>query len=183
MRPSDATAALDQAVNSAVDSGSYQSLNDPAAMSKIATALGSLTGMGGDAPTAPKIDPAKVTMSILRAAQTQPMKKFRHGGHVKGYASGGLATDAVQQALALIAAMGQGKPRANTGMYIGGASGDGVSDSVDIKVSPGEYVIPADVVSALGKGSSEAGAKWFDELVAAERARHIDHMKNMPPPR
>jgi hypothetical protein len=55
--------------------------------------------------------------------------------------------------------------------------GDGLSDSVPAMVdgqepaalSEGEYVLPSDVVSHLGNGSTEAGASELDALV--ERVR------------
>jgi hypothetical protein len=50
--------------------------------------------------------------------------------------------------------------------------GDGMSDMVpasidgqqDVLLSDGEYIVPADVVSGLGNGSSDAGAKALDEM-------------------
>lgn len=65
--------------------------------------------------------------------------------------------------------------------FISGA-GDGMSDSVDayidgegkrprepIKVADGEYVVPADAVSHLGNGSSNAGSKKLDGMVSKIR--------------
>lgn len=46
---------------------------------------------------------------------------------------------------------------------IRGDSG-GQDDKVQVNVSPGEYVFDAESVSALGDGSSEAGAKKLDEM-------------------
>ena len=51
----------------------------------------------------------------------------------------------------------------------GGMARNGTSDDVPANLSVGEYVIPADVVSALGNGSSEAGAKMLDRVCAAIR--------------
>ena len=56
---------------------------------------------------------------------------------------------------------------ARGGYLDGGIAGDGMSDSVkttidgrqEARLSEGEFVIPADVVSHLGNGSSDAGAK------------------------
>ena len=56
--------------------------------------------------------------------------------------------------------------------------GDGTSDSIPAMVdgvepaalSQGEYVIPADVVSGLGNGSTEAGVARLEQLVAQIRA-------------
>lgn len=50
--------------------------------------------------------------------------------------------------------------------------GTGVSDSIPAKgpgnqaiaLSDGEYVVRADVVAALGGGSSDAGARFFDQF-------------------
>lgn len=60
--------------------------------------------------------------------------------------------------------------------------GDGMSDSIPayidgagkrphepIKVADGEYIVPADAVSHLGNGSSNAGAKKLDGMVAKAR--------------
>jgi hypothetical protein len=38
-----------------------------------------------------------------------------------------------------------------------------------VAVSPGEYIVPADVVSGLGDGSSKSGADILDELNQAVR--------------
>jgi hypothetical protein len=42
--------------------------------------------------------------------------------------------------------------------------GDGRSDDIPAMLSDGEYVIDAETVALAGKGSTEAGAKAFDEL-------------------
>lgn len=42
--------------------------------------------------------------------------------------------------------------------------GDGQSDTIPAMLSDGEYVIPAPVVSALGRGSNDAGAKKLDKM-------------------
>jgi hypothetical protein len=55
--------------------------------------------------------------------------------------------------------------------------GDGMSDMIpasvdgesDVLLSDGEYVVPADVVSGLGNGSSDAGSKQLDEMMARVR--------------
>jgi hypothetical protein len=45
------------------------------------------------------------------------------------------------------------------------SSSPGRSDAVDAKAEAGTYVIPADVVSALGQGNTAAGVKWLDRAV------------------
>lgn len=56
------------------------------------------------------------------------------------------------------------------GMHVKG-EGDGTSDDIPAMLSEGEYVIPAHVVSALGNGSNEAGAKSLDALQERVRLR------------
>lgn len=59
--------------------------------------------------------------------------------------------------------------------------GDGQSDSIPVSMSDGgqghladnEFVVPADAVSALGSGSSEAGARALYEMI--DRIRHTAH--------
>ena len=76
----------------------------------------------------------------------------------RGYAQGGLASVAPQ------------------GMYLGGPT-DGMADQIPAtinnmepaRLSDGEFVIPADVVSHLGNGNSDAGAKNLYSMM--ERVR------------
>lgn len=52
--------------------------------------------------------------------------------------------------------------------YVKG-DGDGTSDSVPAMLASGEFVIPADVVSGLGNGDNDAGAKVLDEFMKSVR--------------
>lgn len=82
-------------------------------------------------------------------------KNYAEGGHVDGeqtFASGGALGQLVR------------------------GSGSGQQDNVKANLSPGEYVVDADVVSALGDGSNEDGAKRLDEMRAAIRA----HKRSAP---
>ena len=65
--------------------------------------------------------------------------------------------------------------------------GDGKSDSIPAQInspqgsqpaqlSEGEYVVPADVVSNMGKGSTDAGGRQLDNMVAGQRG-----MMQQPP--
>jgi len=73
------------------------------------------------------------------------------------------ATQAAAQPVALA---GGGITRLNRGMYLNGVT-DGMADRVPAMIdnqnpaalSDGEFVVPADVVSGLGNGNSDAGAK------------------------
>ena len=44
-----------------------------------------------------------------------------------------------------------------------------ISDGRPVAVSPGEYIVPADVVSAAGDGNTGGGAQFFDDLIESIR--------------
>jgi hypothetical protein len=44
-------------------------------------------------------------------------------------------------------------------------TGGGLADAVPAALSEGEFVIPADVVAALGEGSSDAGARILQQMI------------------
>jgi hypothetical protein len=87
------------------------------------------------------------------------------GGHIPDFAQGGLL------------GLAQG---GSTGYYLGGKT-DGMADKIPAtiadkqpaKLSHGEFVISADVVSALGSGNSEAGAKVLYDMM--DRVRKHAH--------
>lgn len=62
-------------------------------------------------------------------------------------------------------------------------AGGGQDDKIDAKLSPGEYVMDADVVSALGDGSSEAGAKKLDKMRQNIRTHKRAAGKHKIPPK
>lgn len=59
----------------------------------------------------------------------------------------------------------------------------GQDDTISARLSAGEYVIPADVVSGLGDGNTEAGAKKLDQLLASIRKHKASGSKGgkLPP--
>lgn len=58
----------------------------------------------------------------------------------------------------------------------------GQDDVVDAKLAPGEYIMDADTVSALGDGSTQAGVKKLDELRYNLRAhKRGGSVKSIPP--
>lgn len=65
--------------------------------------------------------------------------------------------------------------------YVKG-SGDGTSDSVPAMLANGEFVIPADVVSSLGNGSSDSGSKVLDEFLKVIRDHKSNHDASKLPP-
>lgn len=68
------------------------------------------------------------------------------------------------------------------GAHVAG-DGDGQSDDIKAMLADGEFVIPADVVSALGNGSTKAGSDKLYEMMHAirDRARSTG-TKDLPPP-
>lgn len=60
--------------------------------------------------------------------------------------------------------------------------GTGTSDSVPAMLANGEFVLPADIVSGLGNGSNDAGAKVLDEFLKVIRAhKQSNNPKELPP--
>lgn len=58
--------------------------------------------------------------------------------------------------------------------------GTGQSDGVPAYLSKDEYVVPADVVSHLGEGSSNAGAQRLDGMVDRVRKKRTGNTKFPP---
>jgi hypothetical protein len=94
-----------------------------------------------------------------------------------------------EQALQELIASVQGGPSpAPTGGLTAGP-GDGMSDSIPTSIdgavpaalSTGEFVIPADVVSGLGNGSTDAGAAELEGMMG--RVRQMRHGGAVQPPR
>jgi hypothetical protein len=69
------------------------------------------------------------------------------------------------QALADLASRARGQPMAQPAPV-----SDGKSDNIPARLSEGEFVMPADVVSGLGKGSTDAGVRRLEEMIAKVRA-------------
>jgi hypothetical protein len=65
--------------------------------------------------------------------------------------------------------------------YIQGR-GDGTSDQIPAMVANSEFVLPADVVSALGNGSSDSGADILDQFIKTIREhKHSNPPGELPP--
>ncbi len=104
------------------------------------------------------------------------------------------AREVVQQPVQQMAAGGIATLK--KGKYLNGAS-DGMADKVpanidgvqEARLSDGEFVIPADVVSHLGNGNSDAGAKVLEGMMSRVRkvrtgsekqGKEIDPKKFLP---
>jgi len=120
-------------------------------------AYGPKTGIAAVAPAAPAVE-APVTPAPTVPVDNGGMVSAAHGG-MMGYAQGGLA---------------------DLGYYLGGQT-DGMADKIpanidnkqQAKLSHGEFVVPADIVSALGSGNSSAGAKVLYDMM--DRIRKHAH--------
>ena len=110
-------------------------------------------------------------------AQAEAQQLAQRNQQVQGMAAGGIAS-------------------ANKGYYLGGKT-DGMADEVpatidgtqEARLSDGEFVIPADVVSHLGNGNSDAGAEQLHGMMDGvrkartgnpEQGKQIDPNKFMP---
>jgi hypothetical protein len=114
------------------------------------------------------------------------------GGKAANYKEGGfvepLKASGGSMALPLLVksggALGHYKGRENfkEGKHVAG-EGDGQSDDIPAWLADGEFVFPADVVSALGNGSTKAGTDKLYEMMhnIRERARSKGP-KDLPPP-
>ena len=110
-------------------------------------------------------------------AQAEAQQLAQRNQQVQGMAAGGIAS-------------------AHKGYYLGGKT-DGMADKVpatidgtqEARLSDGEFVIPADVVSHLGNGNSDAGAEQLHGMMDGvrkartgnpEQGKQIDPNKFMP---
>ena len=115
----------------------------------------------GDTPTVAQAQ-GQLQQQAARLAQQEAMRRAQQTNQiVANMAAGGLASL---------------PPK---GYYLGGAT-DGMADQVpasidgtqEARLSDGEFVVPADVVSHLGNGNSSAGAKQlYDMMDRIRKAR------------
>jgi hypothetical protein len=93
----------------------------------------------------------------------------RHGR----YAGGGLN---------VIEHSGKARIDFRTGNAVTGP-GDGQSDDIPAMLADGEFVFPADVVAALGNGSTKAGSDKLYDMMHSIRAYHRSAKpRDLPPP-
>ena len=97
------------------------------------------------------------------------------GGTVRygRYAGGGLP---------VVAHSGKARLDFRSGAAVTG-EGDGQSDDIPAMLADGEFVIPADVVAALGNGSTKAGSEKLYDMMHSIRAHHRSAKpQDLPPP-
>jgi hypothetical protein len=114
------------------------------------------------------------------------------GGKAATYKEGGfvdpLRASGGSMALPLLAKSGGalshygGREDYKHGKHVAG-EGDGQSDDIPAWLADGEFVFPADVVSALGNGSTKAGTDKLYEMMHGIRDRaRSKGPKDLPPP-
>jgi hypothetical protein len=106
----------------------------------------------------------------IQAASGGAMTGTRYGK----YARGGLSTP-------LMASGGKMRVDFRSGDAVTGA-GDGQSDDIPAMLADGEFVFPADVVAAIGNGSTKAGSDKLYDMMHGIRA-HVRSAKprDLPP--
>jgi hypothetical protein len=152
----------------------------PSAQSALGTIGSSPIQSTANAPIAPAMSsmaPAMNTAGVGAPAMTGGLpslptmagmpKVAKNGGLISGYADGGHI------------------PEFSTGAgmnYVRGR-GDGQSDDIPAMLADGEYVFDSDIVSALGNGSNEAGARLLDKMRENIRSHKRSAPTNKIPPK
>jgi hypothetical protein len=121
---------------------------------------------------------------LLGGGQT-PTLPFKAGGLATPlFAGGGTTRYGHYAGGGLNVVHHSGKPRLDfrTGNAVTGP-GDGQSDDIPAMLADGEFVFPADVVAALGNGSTKAGSDKLYDMMHSIRAYHRSAKpKDLPPP-
>ncbi len=149
----------------AKDSEVYRQLQDRSAFDKIFKGFSKGYAEGGEARS------KEVRKKIDRMADPYTFAAYQSGrglydAALQNFAGGGLS---------------------NVPRFLSGG-GDGMSDSIPAtinnrqpaRLADGEFVIPADVVSHLGNGSSKAGAKQLYAMMDRIRAQRTGRKKQAP---
>lgn len=139
---------------------------------------------GEEPPRAPTYTYGEEPSSIddILSLKGEGDQYYAQGGYVQPLmAEGGMA-------LPLLAAKGglpttvKGREDFRDGKHVAG-EGDGQSDDIPAMLADGEFVFPADVVSALGNGSTKAGTDKLYEMMHSIRDRaRSKGPKDLPPP-
>ena len=131
----------------------------------------------------------KQSYDVLASIGANPPQQMNHGG----MAGAGMAQDSIMPAIApLIQVANQEAQQMKTGgMPFEGrvkGQGDGMSDEVPFMIegeqpallSVDEYVLPADVVSMIGNGSSDSGSDKIDKGIAKLRQEKYGRSEQPP---
>jgi hypothetical protein len=174
--------------------GDYEGYTTALALANAANA-----GGGGDGPTGPSsntgntisgFNPAPPDTSIPESFGLGPASTDGNTGSTTGTVGGSVASangGLLPRGYAMGGGLGSLGSYSDGGRLLRGP-GDGVSDSIPAtigrknqpaRLADGEFVIPARIVSELGNGSTEAGAKKLYAMMArVQRARGKTTGKN-----
>lgn len=108
---------------------------------------------------------------------------FKEGGYVEPLkaAEGGMALPLLAKSGGALSHYG-GREDYKDGKHVAG-EGDGQSDDIPAWLADGEYVLDAELVSALGNGSTKAGVELLDEFRRQIRAHKRGGSLNTIPPK
>jgi hypothetical protein len=110
----------------------------------------------------------------------QESSSYNESDYVPVFKSGGKVSPLNIQMM--YAKGGHAREDFRDGKHVAGP-GDGQSDDIPAWLADGEFVFPADVVSALGNGSTKAGTEKLYEMMHEIRGRaRSKHPKDLPPP-
>ena len=140
--------------------------------------------IGEEPPPAPAYNYGEEPESIddILGLKVEGDRGYAQGGYVQPLmAKGGMALPLLA-AKGGLPAMHKGREDFRDGKHVAG-EGDGQSDDIPAMLADGEFVFPADVVSALGNGSTKAGTDKLYEMMHSIRDRaRSKGRKELPPP-
>jgi len=137
-----------------------------------------------------RYDNQQINANTAPPVETPPAQQLAAGGLAGMYGNSRLSPYARREEEKKMAAGGMATSPGQ-GYYLGGTT-DGMADEVkanidgkqEARLSDGEFVIPADVVSHLGNGNSDAGAKQLHSMmdnVRKERTGNVNQGKEINP--
>ena len=142
----------------------------------------------GDAGVYRDTDPATAKQDAFTAALTR-MKSMQGRANIKGLPE----LKAAAKPLGNVEEAAKGGMMSSLGGYSDGGRmlkgpGDGMSDSIPgviggkqpARLADGEFVVPADVVSHLGNGSTDAGARKLYKMMDKIRKARTGRKKQAP---
>ena len=121
----------------------------------------------------------------LLGGSQEAVSYYRAGGLATPLFAGGGTTRHGRYAgggLNVVEHSGKARLDFRTGNAVTGP-GDGQSDDIPAMLADGEFVFPADVVAALGNGSTKAGSDKLYDMMHSIRSHHRSAKpKDLPPP-
>jgi len=125
--------------------------------------------------------PIESIFDTLDSMFKQPEIKAATGGSIAALLAAGGASKTGIGSTSLVPHSGKMRVDFRHGDAVTGP-GDGQSDDIPAMLADGEFVFPADVVSALGNGSTKAGTEKLYEMMHSIRARaRKAHPSDLPP--